>query len=89
MISIPQPFGGSRNRGNCAYSLEERQVLNEFKIEYKMQTSRPLRAIIFRSKILPAIYNYWTDNGMVQEPEENSRLRIKVLAVFSPFLTKI
>lgn len=62
-----------------AYTKEERKVLDEFKEEYQLQTTRHLRAQVFRSKILVGIYNYWKDNGMVPQTDEESLNRIMVV----------
>jgi hypothetical protein len=50
-------------RSNCIYSVQERQVIGQFKEEYRSQPDSERRAMIFREKVLPAIYNYWTDEG--------------------------
>jgi hypothetical protein len=70
----------------AAYSTEERKVLDQFKEEFQLQTSRQLRAQVFRSKILVAIYNYWKDNSMVPQSDEESLNRILVCF---PFLIEI
>lgn len=66
----------------AAYSKEERKVLDEYKEEYQLQTTRHLRAQVFRSKILVGIYNYWKDNDMVPESDEESLDRIMVVIFF-------
>jgi hypothetical protein len=62
----------------CTYTLEERKVINPYKMDYRSQTTSALRKQIFRTKILPTIFNYWRDNGRSPENDEVSAGRIKV-----------
>ena len=66
----------------AAYSIEERKILDVFKEEYQLQTTRHLRAQVFRSKILVGIYNYWKDNNMLPHNDEESLDRILVFIDF-------
>lgn len=80
MESIPPPVAPKKLL-NCSYSVEERKVFNVYKIEYRSQISSPGRKQIFRSKILPAIFNHWRDVGRIPETDKESAERIKVLLV--------
>lgn len=72
-----------RNRINTvSYSKEERKVLEKHKEEYKSQTTRHQRAQVFRSKILVDIYNFWKDNSMLPDNDEESLNRILVVISF-------
>ena len=69
---------GRKPRRDCKYTPEERAVMSEFKVEYLSQSSSPARGHIFRSKILPAIFNYWTANGKLNTIKANMEGEVKV-----------
>lgn len=64
---------------NCAYTLDERAVLNKFKKNYITQTTSSARKQIYRSEILPKIFEYWRGIGKPPKDSEESAGRIKVL----------
>jgi hypothetical protein len=60
------PIGKVRKpRKDCQYTAEECTVFLQYKEDYRLQTTSDGRGHIFRSKILPDIFNYWTDNGNI------------------------
>lgn len=69
-----------RSRKDSAYSQEERDVMAVYKEEYRSQPSHELRGMVFRTKILPAIFNYWHTLGKDPQTEEGSIESIKVMA---------
>jgi hypothetical protein len=50
-------------RAACQYTPAERNVIRVHKEEYRSQPTRALRVVIFKTKILPDIFNYWTNDG--------------------------
>jgi hypothetical protein len=56
-------------RKDCQYSPEEMDQICPFKVEYKKAT-QPERLIIMKTKILPAMFNYWTSQGKRPMEEE-------------------
>lgn len=46
-------------RQDCKYTPEEQATIRPYKDEYQSQTTSPGWGHIFRTKILPAIFNYW------------------------------
>jgi hypothetical protein len=68
-------------RKGCSYTPDERKVLNIYKEEYRIQTTSKCRGNIFRTKILPAIFNYWTDDGAVPITRDEEANRVEVCGV--------
>ena len=50
---------------------------------YRAQTTKEKRAEIFISKILPDMFNYWTERGEEVGTEEESKARVLVGVDFS------
>lgn len=67
-----------QKRVSSKYTYEERKVLQAFKKEYRSQPNKAERANMFRSRILPAISNYWKDNGNAPVDEKDLSQRVKV-----------
>jgi hypothetical protein len=67
-----------QKRISSKYTYEERKVLHPFKKEYRSQPNKPERAKMFRETILPAICNYWRDNGNDPVNEGDLSGRVKV-----------
>jgi hypothetical protein len=65
-------------RKDCQYTAEERKVLHKFKEEYRSQVTSDARGHVFRSKILPAIFNYWSNDGLVAIPDDKVGEQVKV-----------
>jgi ABC-type histidine transport system ATPase subunit len=65
-------------RRGALYTREEIQVISKHKEEYKDQTTRALRAHVFRTKILVDIFNYWDEKGTLPSVEEASIEWVKV-----------
>jgi hypothetical protein len=65
-------------RKDCKYTADERAVFQQYKEEYKSQTTSQGHGHMFRSKILPDIFNYWTDNGKVLMSSEEMDGHVKV-----------
>jgi hypothetical protein len=70
-------------RKNCLYSVEERIVIQPFKDEYRSQTLAERRGHIFRSKILPAIFDYWAKDGPGSMNSDEVESRVKVCSYSS------
>jgi hypothetical protein len=60
-------------RKDCKYTAEERKVIDLYKEEFRSETTKAGRVLILRSKILPAIFNYWVQNGTPPKDEDDSR----------------
>jgi hypothetical protein len=56
-------------RRDCQYTEEEMDQMRPFKANYKKATQAE-RLIIMRTKILPAMFNYWTSQGKRPTDEE-------------------
>lgn len=69
-------------RGDAHYTREEILVINKYKEEYKEQTTRELRANIFKTKILVDLFNFWLEKGIGPKNEEESADRMKVGSLF-------
>ena len=65
-------------RQACHYTAEERKVFHIFKEEYRSQTTKERRGHILKTKILPNIFNYWTNDGAQPLNEDDARERVKV-----------
>lgn len=46
------------------YSVQERAILNSHKDNYKQQTTPAGRMHVAQTDILPAIFNYWSSQGV-------------------------
>ena len=64
-------------RSGCEYTPKEREVIRVYKEEYREQTSKELRGLVFRTKILPDIFNYWTNNGAVSFGPDEVNQRVQ------------
>lgn len=82
MELIPPPTTSRRKKLDCLYTPEERKVLEEFKVEYRSHVNRQLRAQTFRSKILPALYEYWKEIDNLPQSVEESENCVKVITLF-------
>jgi len=78
MANIPVTVKARKLRKDAFYSPAERSILNKFKLEYRMQPTRELRANVLRTKILPDLFNYWDHEGLGPENDEDSTRRMKV-----------
>ena len=65
-------------RQDCQYTAEERNAIRMHKDEYRSQTTRVSRGHIFKTKILPDMFNYWTNNGALSLSEDEVAKRVKV-----------
>ena len=65
-------------RKDCKYNAEELQQILPFKSSFIKATTIPERILILRSQILPAMFNYWAENGKQPKDEEESQLWAKV-----------
>ena len=65
-------------RSGCEFTAEERGAFAVHKEEYRSQTTKERRAHIFKTKILPDMFNYWTDHGAVSISQEEIANRVKV-----------
>lgn len=76
MLPVVLFEAAKRPRSGCQYSVQERAVISCFKTEYRAAQNKDERKQIFRSNILPAIFNYWTDNGKISVSYEIKKERI-------------
>lgn len=67
-----------RPRQGTRYSREELVVMSRYKAEYKEQTTKALRAHVFRTKILVDMFNYWDKEGTLPLEEELCAELVKV-----------
>jgi hypothetical protein len=65
-------------RKGCLYTTDERDIIKAFKREYRSQDKPNQRGHILKAKILPAIFNYWTDDGRVPMGAEELEERVNV-----------
>ena len=76
---LPANLGKSRKpRKDALYSREEIKVISKYKEEYKQQTTPQMQGMIFKTKILVNMFNYWVDNGNEPGGEEECICRMKV-----------
>ena len=52
-----------RKPKGALYTTEEHIVINVFREEYRSQINSEQRGPMFKSKILPAIFDYWAQDG--------------------------
>ena len=67
-----------KTRRGTLYSRDELVVISKHKEEYKEQTTKTLRAHVFRTKILVDIFNYWDAQGTLPADEERCIEQVKV-----------
>ena len=65
-------------RRGALYSREEIKVISKYKVEYKDQTTKTLRAHVLRNKILVDLFNYWDDQGTLPSDEAGCMAWVKV-----------
>jgi hypothetical protein len=68
-------------RRDCLYTAEERHVIEPFKHEYRSQAQPERRSHIFKSNILPAIFDYWAKDGPGSMSSDEVESRVKVCTV--------
>src|ERR1700721_904722 len=73
------PITQRRKAADSTYPLDDRKAIQPYKTDYRSQTNRALHGQIFRTKILPAIYNHWRANGREPTSDLESAGRIKVV----------
>jgi len=71
-------------RKDALYRRDELEVLNKYKEEYRQQTTRELRANVFKTKILVDLFNFWLEKGRAPATEEESIIRMKVSQLINP-----
>ena len=82
--SIPQIIKLAKRRKqrtDCTVPMEVREVMEPFKAAYKAQVNKHGRAHIFRTQILPAVFNYWYRVQDYARNEEECCERMKVFTV--------
>ena len=67
-----------KSRKNCKYNADELKEIMPFKESFVTATTIPERVLILRSKILPAMFNYWAANGKEPRDQEESQTWAKV-----------
>jgi hypothetical protein len=81
-MSSATPSPQKQKKVSSVYTYEERKVLQPFKKDYRSQPNKLERANMFRATILPAISNYWKDNGNPPVNEADLSERVKVFYQF-------
>jgi hypothetical protein len=79
MAAIPPKPRQPRKDGR--YTQVEKEIIGKYKEEYRLLTTRELRGQLMRERILPAIFNYWNDQGNGPMNEEDWRSRQQVVAL--------
>lgn len=75
----PTTRPAKQTRKDSRYSIAERAIIGVYKTEYREQTTKEFRGQVMTEKILPAIFNYWTEQrGGQIIPEEESKKLITV-----------
>ena len=69
---------GRKTRKDARYSRDEVKVMEKYKVEYKDQTTKALRAEVLRTKILVDIFNYWDKVGNLPADDNACVDRVKV-----------
>jgi hypothetical protein len=77
----PEPLENPRvrqYRKGSRYSVEERKIIEPYKVAFRSQESKANRLQILKCDILPAMFNYWVSIDRAPMDEEESRIRAKV-----------
>jgi hypothetical protein len=77
----PEPSENARlrqYRKGSRYSVEERKIIEPYKVAFRSQESKANRLQILKCDILPAMFNYWVSIDRAPTDEEESRIRAKV-----------
>ena len=63
-------------RKDCQYTAAERAIIGKYKVEYREQSTKELRKQVIEEKILPDIFNYWSEErgGRLLSEEETKPL---------------
>ena len=83
-LSDPATMSTSKTRKNrkprqdCQYTVEECKVFQKYKEEYQSQMTRECQGHIFKMKILPKIFNYWTNDGALPLSDDEVAKQVKV-----------
>jgi hypothetical protein len=65
-------------RSTCRYSVQERGAIVMHRELYRSQITKELRGHIFRTKILPDMFNHWANGGAVSFSEDEVADHVKV-----------
>jgi hypothetical protein len=76
------PLKARKPRRDALYSREEMEVINKYKEEYRQQTTKELRANVFKTRILVDLFNFWVERGQGPTNDEDSLSRMKVKMIF-------
>ena len=75
---IPTEKKVRKPRRDCKYTLNERAIIAVYKDKYQSETTSAGCGHIFRSNILPAIFNYWTETGKINDIWQDIESEAKV-----------
>jgi hypothetical protein len=78
MMAMPTEKKVRKPRRDCKYTVEERAAIAQHKDEYLSQSTSAGRGHVFRSKILPAMFNHWSENGKLDVVRNNIEMESKV-----------
>jgi len=67
-----------KQRKDSHLSVQERDIINKYKDEYRSQTTRELRGDVFRNKIQVDMLDYWNTQGINTTDETETQNRLKV-----------
>ncbi|KAF8802332.1 hypothetical protein BYT27DRAFT_7112774, partial [Phlegmacium glaucopus] len=80
-MTAPSPKA-RQPRKQGLYTPVEKEIFGKFKEEYRSSSTRELRGQLMREKILPAIFNYWNDQGIGPMNDEEWKSRQQALATW-------
>jgi hypothetical protein len=65
-------------RKGSRYTVDERKIIEPYKVAFRSQQSKAGRLQILKGDILPAMFNYWASIRRAPVDHEESRIRAKV-----------
>ena len=69
---------------DCSLTAAERQVIEPYKHEIQSKVGRDARSLVFKTKICPAMFNFWAStNPKMGEAERDQRLAVSCVLSWS------
>jgi hypothetical protein len=85
-IGFPSSEQQTMPRRTPQYSVEDCDVLNTFREEYRQKVDIQQRNTMLRSKIFPSMFNHWkTPPESLSEKEKSDRLKVSFLSSIQNF----
>jgi hypothetical protein len=72
-------------RKDCQYTAAERAIIGKYKVEYREQSTKELRKQVIEEKILPDIFNYWSEERggrLLSEEETKPLVMVRFIHVY-------